>query len=156
MVRKASPKLKPMRELNSRQQNERRLARKLGLGNEFRYRRWVKKHASLPESDPAYFRTSLRGNARVAEISRLKRISKSRVSPAKQLRRKMQYLVQESGKWSAFSFSDKYLEIIMRLLQSPETSEYDKKILRSMIQKLNSKIGTIPENMTPGKQGELF
>jgi pantothenate kinase len=151
MARTIRRPLKRMADLNSRELNERRFAKRLGFRDERAYRAWVKKYSSLPESDPRYFRTSLRGNAREAEIKRLKKIVKQTLTPAKEIRRKANILVYQLEKFSAFSFLDRYLDAINKLLRDGSTSSYDKQLLRDLLKKLNSDIES-----EPVEEGKLF
>jgi len=156
MVRKTSRKAKPMRDLNSRQQNQRRYAKRLGFTNEITYQNWVKKYSNLPQSDPRYFRTELRGHAREAEIKRLRRIIKRTKTPAKEIIRKMNVLVFSQEKMSAFAFQDRYRDAINAIMKDPSTNSYDKKLLREMNKRLHARSTEMPEAMKPGEQGELF
>lgn len=156
MARKVKRPLRPMSTLNTRQQNERRFARRLGFTNEYAYRRWVNKYSSLPESDPRYFRTSLRGHDRESEIKRLKRIIKKTHTPARDTVRKARTIVYSIEKMSAFAFLDRYRQQIQDILEDPATTAYDKRILRNLLKQLNTRSHEMPEALKPGEQGELF
>lgn len=118
--------------------------RKYGFRSQEAYENWVKKWSSIPESDPRYFRRNLRGHARESEIARLKRTIKRTLSPSKEIRRKRQVLVDTLGKLSPFNFLDRYRDMMNALLRDPNTSDYDKRILRRMLKTLNEEISVGP------------
>jgi hypothetical protein len=157
MARRKIVPLRPMHELNPREKTIRRNARSLGFKNEREYRAWINKFGSLPESDPRYFDKKLfTGARRNNEIKRLKKIIKQTRTPAKEVRRKMDLLVNTISRMSAFDFLQSYGDMIRALLADPETSEYDKRILRKLLKDLQN-AATVPGTMLPTpEEGMLF
>lgn len=129
--------------------------RQYGFRTQEAYEKWVSKYSSLPESDPRYFRRSLRGHARASEIARLKRIIKRTLSPAKEIRRKLNLLVYEMDNMSAFNFLDRYLQMMQALLRDPAVNDYDRRMLRKMMKKLQED-SDVNEDVELGEQLNLF
>lgn len=156
MARRKTVPLRPMHELNPAQKTIRRNARKLGFTNERAYRAWIKKYSSLPQSDPRWFNKALPAKRKASEILRLKKIIKQTRTPAKEVRRKMELLVNNLSRMSAFDFIQTYGDMIRAMLQSSETSDYDKRILRKLLKDLTG-AATVPGTMLPSPdEGMLF
>lgn len=155
MARKDRPKLTPIHELSPEKQYERRWARKHGFRDENQLHRLIDKLSSYPESDVRYLHPAFQGEAFEAEVLRLRKVAKRVKSPAKVIQRKYRVLTKTLNKMSAFNFRDRYLEAITRLLQDPSTSSYDKEQLRKMMKEINQRM-SVPREMGPGEQGELF
>jgi hypothetical protein len=145
-----------MATLTPRQQNERRLARRLGFKDEFAYRRFIKKHQSFDESDPRYLRKGMKGRNRESEIKRIKRVDKRIGSSAKVILRKANILLYgDTEEISPARFWDSFGNQIQEALASPETSERDKLALRRLAGKIHKQM-SVPDWMKPGDQLTLF
>lgn len=156
MVGKPKARLKPMATLTPKQQNERRLARRLGFKDEFAYRRFIQRHRSFDESDPRYLRKGMRAEARASEIKRLKRVNSRIGSSAKIILRKANILLYgDTEKVSPARFWDSFGNQIKEALASPETSERDKAALRRLANRIHKQM-SVPDWMKPGEQMTLF
>lgn len=145
--------LPPMHSLSKRQQAERRFARQAGFKDEYAYRKWARAHASLPESHPAYFKTKQRGEFRIREINRIKRIDKVMRTPARRMLRKYQVLVEELDKMSQFSFADRYRNAIAQILKSSESSARSREQLRRLQKRIETDYPIVPQFQPPVFRG---
>lgn len=127
-----------------------------GFRSEKAYRDWLKHHSKLPKSDPLYFTPSHRGKRRGDDIARIQRMAKRKKSEPKNMRRKAMVLVYEKEQMSPFNFLDRYLEQMRAMLQDPNVSAYDKRVLRKVIKQLTDDERDINEDKLPGEQLTMF
>lgn len=156
MARRKSRPLPLMRDLSPAKQSARRYAKRLGFSNERAYKNWVSKWTSVPQSDPRWFDNKLRGNRRAEEIRRLKAIQRKIKSPAQAMYRKMQAITQETKRMSAFDFYQKYIEMILAILNDPETSARDKALMRRLLRELREQMAVSPAMLPGYKEGMLL
>lgn len=151
MARKSSPN----RKTTTRSKRQIKPYRQSGFHSEQAYKNWVKRWSKIPQSDPRWFDPTMRGQRRTNEILRLKKIIKKTRTPAKEIYRKVNLLVFQLSKMSGYAAKERYAEQIRALLADPDTTAYEKRMLRKLLRNLDN-AERVLEDMEPGEQGELF
>ena len=142
MARKPALPLTPIKDLTPEQAAKRRLARKLGFRNEYRFDSWIRRMEALPESDPRFLHPDIK-HTDFVRLNRIKRVDSKFRTPAHRLVEKKRILVDDGdtrNHMSSFAFLDRYLEQIQQLLRDPNTSDYRKRQLRKMQRDLQNAI----------------